>query len=156
MKHLESVGYGAHSHEEVWNLVLGLTPELNKLALDLLPSIKEYKRLMILIGASALQEDSRESVARLANELALATGHSARRIAIHYSDARNDVLIRQIIRQTQILGSQATLVVIQGMNIENARSLRIAYRALRNSCTALWQFEFAPEGNPLTLVGGRA
>lgn len=154
MKHIDVEGNGLHSHEEVWNLVPGLTPELAKLALDLLPSMKRYKRLIILIGAASLKGDSEKQVSALAHELTTVAGQTARLIAVRHAEAMNDGLVGQIVRETQMLGSHASVVALHGVDAEAARSLRVAYRALRNSCTALWQFEFVPEGNPLTLVGG--
>lgn len=157
MKHIDIVGNGLHSHEEVWNLVPGLTPELSKLAMDLLPSMKRYKRLIILIGAASLSGDAEQQVTALAQELAMVAGQTARLIAVSYEGASTDALIGQIVRETQLLGSQASVIALHGVDGEAARSLRVAYRTLRNSCTALWQFEFVPEGNPLTLVvGGRS
>jgi len=154
MKHIDITGNGVHSHEEVWNLVPGLTPELGKLALDLLPSMKRYKRLIILIGAASLSGDPEKQVTALAEELAMVAGQTARLIAVRYAEAMNDGLIGQIVRETQMLGSQASVIALHGVDGEAARSLRVAYRVLRNSCTALWQFEFVPEGNPLTFVAG--
>lgn len=157
MKHIDIATNGLHSHEEVWSLVPGLTPELGKLALDLLPSMKRYKRLIILIGAASLSGDAEKQVAALAEELAMVAGQTARLIAVRYEGASKDALIGQIVRETQILGSQASVIALHGVDGEAARGLRTAYRSLRNSCTALWQFEFVPEGNPLTLVtGGRS
>lgn len=154
MKHIDIAGNGLHSHEEVWNLVPGLTPELGKLALDLLPSMKRYKRLIILIGAASLNDSAEKHVRALAEELALVAGQTARIIAIRHGESLRDGLVGQILLETEILGRQAGRIALHGVDGEAARSLRIAYRTLRNSCTALWQFEFVPEGNPLTLVAG--
>ena len=154
MKHIDLDGNGAHSHEEVWNLVPGLTPELGKLALDLLPSMKRYKRLIIAIGAASLSGDSEKQVTASAEELAMVAGQTARLIAVRYAEAMNDALIGQIVHQTQMLGSQASVIALRGVDGEAARSLREAYRTLRNTCTALWQYEFVPEGNPMTLLAG--
>ena len=154
MKHIDIAGNGAHSHEEVWNLLPGLTPELSKLAMDLLPSMKRYKRLIILIGAASLSGDVEKQVSAFAEELAMVAGQTTRMIGVRYADAMNDVLISQIVRETQMLGSQASVIALHGVDAEAARSLRVAYRTLRNSCTALWQFEFVPEGNPLPNVAG--
>jgi len=154
MKHIDTAGNGAHSHEEVWNLVPGLTPELSKLAMDLLPSMKRYKRLIISIGAASLSGDVEQQVGSYAEELAMAAGQTARMIGVRYADSMNDVLIAQIVRETQMLGSQASVIALHGVDGAAVRSLRVAYRTLRNSCTALWKFEFVPEGNPLTFVAG--
>lgn len=154
MKHIDIDSNGLHSHDEVWNLVPGLTPELSKLAADLLPSMKRYKRLIILIGAASLSGDTEKQVTGFAQELAMVAGQTARLVAVRYEGASTDVLIGQIVRETQMLGSQANVIALRGVDGEAARSLRIAYRTLRNSCTALWQFEFVPEGNPLTSVAG--
>lgn len=152
MKHIETVG--SHSHEEVWNLVPGLTPDLQKLAEDLLPAMKRYKQLIIGIGAAALKDSVSGEIASLARELARISGQTARDVAVRYEDAAHDVLVGQIVRETQLMGSQASVIALLGVNADSARALRVAYRNLRNSCTALWQFEFAPEGNPLTSVAG--
>jgi hypothetical protein len=154
MKHADIVGKGSHSHEEVWNLVPRLTPELGKLAIDLLPSMKRYKRLIIAIGAAWLCGDSEKQVTALAEELAVVAGHTARLIAVRYEGISTDVLIGQIVRETQVLASQASLIALHGVDGEVARALRVTYRALRNSCTALWQYEFVPEGNPLPMMAG--
>lgn len=154
MKHIDIAGNGLHSHEEVWNLVPGLTPELRNLAVDLLPSMKQYKRLIILIGAASLQGDAEKQVTVLAQELARLAGQTARLVAVRHAEAMNDGLVGQIVRETQMLGSQASVIALHGVDGAAARSLHVAYRTLRNSCTALWQFEFVPEGNPLTLVAG--
>ncbi len=154
MKHINIAGSGLHSHEEVWNLVPGLTPELTKLAMDLLPSMKRYKRLIVLIGAASLSGGAEKQVTDSAQELAMMAGQMARLIAVRYEGASTDALIGQIVRETQMLGSQASVIALHGADAEVARSLRVAYRALRNSCTALWQYEFVPEGNPLTSVAG--
>ncbi len=154
MKHIDIIGNGAHSHEEVWNLVPGLAPELGKLALDLLPSMKRYKRLIILIGAASLSGDVEKQVTALAQELATVAGQTARLIAVRYEGASTDALIGQIVRETQMLGSQASVIALHGVDGEAARSLRVAYRTLRNSCTTLWQYEFVPEGNSLSFVTG--
>ena len=157
MKHIDIAGNGPHSHEEVWNVVPGLTPKLSKLAMDLLPSMKRYKRLIILIGAASLTGDTEKRVTGLAQELAMVAGETAQLIASRYESATTDVLISQIARETQMLRSQANVIALQGVDGEAARSLRVAYRTLRNSCTALWQYEFVPEGNPLPmLAGGRS
>ena len=157
MKHIDIAGNGSHSHEEVWNLVHGLPPELSKLAMNLLPSMKRYKRLIILIGAASLTGDTDKRVTGLAQELAMVAGETAQLIASRYESATTDVLISQIARETQMLRSQANVIALQGVDGEAARSLRVAYRTLRNSCTALWQYEFVPEGNPLPmLAGGRS
>ncbi len=155
MKHTDIAANGSHSHEEVWNVVPGLTPELSKLAMDLLPSMKRYKRLIILIGAASLTGDTEKRVTGLAQELAMVAGETAQLIAARYESATTDVLIGQIVRETQMLRSQANVIVLQGVGGETARSLRVAYRTLRNSCTALWQYEFMPEGNPLPKVARR-
>lgn len=154
MKHIDIAGNGLHSHEEVWNVVPGLTPELTNLAMDLLPAMKRYKRLIIMIGAASLSGDAEQQVTGHAQELATAAGQTARLIAVRYEGASKDALISQIVRETQMLGSQASVIALHGVDGEAARSLRVAYRTLRNSCTALWQYEFVPEGNPLTLVAG--
>jgi len=154
MKHIDIAGNGAHSHEEVWDLVPGLTPELEKLALDLLPSMKNYKRLIIAIGAASLSGDAEVQVTAYVEELATVAGQTARLIAVRYAGSMNDGLIGQIVRETQMLGSQASVIALNGVDGEAARSLRVAYRTLRNSCTSLWQYEFVPEGNPLTLMAG--
>lgn len=154
MKHLDIVGNGLHSHEEVWNVVPGLTPELSTLAMDLLPSMKRYKRLIILIGAASLTGDVEKRVTGLAQELAMVAGETAQLIATKYEGATTDVLIGQILRETLMLRSQANVIALQGAGAETARSLRVAYRTLRNSCTALWQYEYVPEGNPLPKVAG--
>lgn len=154
MKHTEIAGSGLHSHEEVWNLVPGLTPELNKLAVDILPTMKRYKRLIISIGAASLSGDSEEQVRVLAEELARVADLAAKLIAMRYSAASEDALIGQIVRETQMLGSQASVIALHGVDGEAARSLRVAYRSLRNSCTALWLYEFVPEGNPLPKALG--
>lgn len=156
MKHIDIAGNGLHSHEEVWNVVPGLTPELTNLAMDLLPAMKRYKRLIIMIGAASLSGDAEKQVTGHAQELATVAGQTARLIAVRYEGASKDALISQIVRETQMLGSQASVIALHGVDGEAARSLRVAYRTLRNSCTALWQYEFVPEGNPLTLVGGRS
>lgn len=154
MKHIDIAGNGLHSHEEVWNVVHGLPPMLTNLAFDLLPSMKRYKRLIILIGAASLTGDAEKQVSGLAQELATVAGRTARLIADRYEGASPDALIGQIIRETQMLGSQASVIALHGVDGEAARSLRVAYRTLRNSSTALWQYEFVPEGNPLSLVAG--
>ena len=154
MKNINASRSGEHSHEEVWNLVPGLTPQLGALARDLLPAMKRYKRLIILIGAVSLNDGAEEKVSALAEELASVAGQTARVIAVRYAEAMNDGFIGQIVRETQILGNQAHEITLHGIDGAAAGSLRIAYRTLRNSCTALWQFEFVPEGNPLTLVAG--
>lgn len=143
-----------HSHEEVWNVVPGLSPELNQLALDLLPTMKRAKRLVIRIGAAGLQGDSPKGVVALAYELAAICNESAERTATRYEGAVTDGLIGQIVRDTKFLGDQANLIATFGMDGESARSLRLAYRAFRNSCALLWFFEFAPEGRPRFLRGG--
>ena len=87
----------------------------------------------------------------------MVAGETAQLIASRYESATTDVLISQIARETQMLRSQANVIALQGVDGEAARSLRVAYRTLRNSCTALWQYEFVPEGNPLPmLAGGRS
>ena len=154
MKHIDIAGNGLHSHEEVWNVVPELTPELGKLAMDLLPSMKRYKRLIILIGAASLSGDAEKQVTGLAQELAMVAGQTARLIAVRYDGASTDALIGQIVRETQMLGSQASVIALHGVDGEAARSLRVAYRKLRSSCTALWQYEFVPEGKPLPMVAG--
>ena len=151
MKHLDIPQNGSHSHEEVWNLVPDLTPELRNLAKDLLPSMKRYKRLIILIGAASLTGGTEKGVRKYAEELAIVAGQTARGIGVRYASAINDALIGQIVRETELLGSRATAMALYGVDVGAAKSLRLAYRTLRNSCTALWQFEFVPEGNPLTL-----
>lgn len=154
MKHIDIPGNGSHSHEEVWNLVHGLPPQLTNLAFELLPSMKRYKRLIIMIGAASLSGDSGEKVTVLAHELAKVAGQSAQMITESCEIASSDPVISQIVRQTKMLGSQASVIALHGVDGEAARSLRVAYRNLRNSCTALWQYEFVPEGNPLPKVAG--
>ncbi len=157
MKHIDIAGNGLHSHEEVWNLVPGLTPELNKLATDLLPSMKRYKRLIISIAAASLTGDTEKQVTRVAQDLAMIAGETARLVETRYPDASTDVLISEIVRQTLNLRSQANLIALHGIDGKTTSGLRDAYRNLRNTCTALWQFEFVPEGNPLpSLAGGRS
>lgn len=154
MKHIVAVGNGAHSHEEVWNLVHGLPPQLTNLAFDLLPSMKRYKRLIIMIGAASLSGDAEKKVTGYAQELAQVAGQTSRMIADCFEGASVDPLMIQLVRETQILRSQGNVIALHGIDAESARSLRIAYRNLRNSCTALWQYEFVPEGNPLPKVAG--
>jgi hypothetical protein len=154
MKHIDIAGSGAHSHEEVWNLVHGLPPQLTNLAFDLLPSMKRYKRLIIMIGAASLSGDAEEKVTLLAKELAKVANQTAKVIADNCEKASSDPLIDQIVRETKMLASQANVIALHGVDGEAARSLRVAYRTLRNSCTALWQYEFVPEGNPLPKVAG--
>jgi hypothetical protein len=154
MKHIDTAASGAHSHEEVWNLVHGLTPELNKLAMDLLPSMKRYKRLIVMIGAASLSGDLEKQVTSLAQELAMVAGQTAQLIESRYEGASTDALIGQIVCETKMLASQANVIALHGVDGEAARSLRVAYRTLRNSCTALWQYEFVPEGNPMPKVAG--
>ena len=154
MKHIDIAGNGSHSHEEVWNIVHGLPPELTNLAFDLLPSIKRYKRLIIMIGAASLSGDSEEKVAVLAQELAKVAGQTAKMITDSCERASTDPVISQIVRETKMLASQANVIALHGVDAEAARSLRVAYRSLRSSCTVLWQYEFVPEGNPLPMVAG--
>ena len=145
---------GGHSHEEVWNLVPGLTPELGQLAREILPSMKQYKRLIILIAAASLNGDSESQIKVLANELVGLANQTSMRIIADHPDSANDGFISQIVRETKILGNVAGVIALRGIDGSIAYSLRIAYRTLRNSCTALWQFEFVPEGNPLSMVAG--
>lgn len=157
MKNLGGAGsllVAEHSHEEIWNLAPGLNPQLEQLAHDLLPAMKRYKRLIILIGAASLSGGAETQVTALAQELATVSGQTARLIAIRYAEAMDDGFIGQIVRETQMVGREATAIALYGMDGESARLLRVAYRTLRNSCSALWQFEFVPEGNPLYLVAG--
>lgn len=154
MKHIDIPGSGSHNHEEAWNLVHGLPPELTNLAFDLLPSIKRYKRLIIMIGAASLSGDSEEKVTVLAQELAKVASQTAKMITDTCERASTDPVIIQIVRETKMLGSQASVIALHGVDGQAARSLRVAYRTLRNSCTALWQYEFVPEGNPLPKALG--
>ena len=154
MKHIDIAGNGSHSHEEVWNIVHGLPPELTNLAFDLLPSIKRYKRLIIMIGAASLSGDAEEKVTVLAKELAKVANQSAQMISDSCERASTDPVISQIVRETKMLASQANVIALHGVDGEAARSLRVAYRALRGSCTVLWQYEFVPEGNPMPMVAG--
>lgn len=154
MKHIDIAAGGSHSHEEVWNLVHGLPPQLTNLAFDLLPSMKRYKRLIIMIGAASLSGETEEKVILLAKELAKVADQTARRIGDNCEKATTDPLIGQIVRETKMLASQANVIALRGVDADAARSLRLAYRTLRNSCTALWQYEFVPEGNPLPMVAG--
>ena len=154
MKHIDIPGNGSHSHEEVWNIVHGLPPELTNLAFDLLPSIKRYKRLIIMIGASSLSGDAEEKVTLLAKELAKVASQSAQMISDSCERSSSDPVISQIVRETKMLASQANVIALHGVDGEAARSLRMAYRALRSSCTVLWQYEFVPEGNPMPMVAG--
>ena len=154
MKHIDIPVNGSHSHEEVWNIVHGLPPELTNLAFDLLPSMKRYKRLIIMIGAASLSGDSEEKVTRLAKELAKVAGQTAQMITDSSERASSDPVISQIVRETKMLASQANVIALRGIDGEAARSLRVAYRSLRSSCTVLWQYEFVPEGNPMPMVAG--
>ena len=154
MKHVEVSGNGAHSHEEVWNVVHGLPPMLTNLAFDLLPSMKRYKRLIIMIGAASLSGDAEKEVTGYAKELAGVASQTAEMILDCCDGAVTDPVISQIVRETQVLASQADLLAFHGIDADAARDLRLAYRNLRRSCTALWQYEFVPEGNPLPQVAG--
>jgi hypothetical protein len=154
MKHIDIAANGSHSHEEVWNLVHGLPPQLTNLAFDLLPSMKRYKRLIIMIGAASLSGDAEQQVTGFAEELAKVAAQTAQMITANCEMALTDPLISQIVRETKMLGSQASVIALHGVDGDAARSLRVAYRTLRNSCTALWQYEFVPEGNPLPKVAG--
>lgn len=154
MKHIDIPGNGSHSHEEVWNIVHGLPPQLTNLAFDLLPSMKRYKRLIIMIGAASLSGDAEQQVTGLAEELARVAGQTARMITDSCERASSDPVISQIVRETKLLASQASVIALHGVDGEAARSLRVAYRSLRSSCTVLWQYEFVPEGNPLPMVAG--
>jgi hypothetical protein len=155
MKHIEITGNGMHSHEEVWNLVPGLTPELGRLALDLLPSMKQSKRLIIRIGAEALQEKSPENIRALAYELAAVVSDSAKRITDKYETASGEGPVGQIVRNLKYLAETADHIVTFGMDGESAKSLRLGYRAFRNSCALMWFYEFAPEGRTKFLRGVR-
>jgi len=154
MKHIDIPGSGSHSHEEVWNLVHGLPPQLTNLAFDLLPSMKRYKRLIIMIGAASLSGDAEKQVTGLAQELAKVAAQTAQMILDCCDGASTDPVISQIVRETKMLGSQASVIALHGVDGQAARALRVAYRTLRNSCTVLWQYEFVPEGNPLPKVAG--
>jgi hypothetical protein len=155
MKHMDVIANGFHSHEEIWNLVPDLTPELKQLAIVVLPSMRSYKRLITLIGASAILGTSKEQVSIAAHQLMNVAGKSAREIAIQFANSKQDILISQIVRETQELGNQAKFIATHGVDAAAARSLRGAFRALRNSCTALWEFEYVPEGNPLSGIGAQ-
>jgi hypothetical protein len=155
MKHMDVIANGFHSHEEIWNLVPDLTPELKQLAIEVLPSMRSYKRLITLIGASAILGTSKEQVSIAAHQLMNVAGKSAREIAIQFANSKQDILISQIVRETQELGNQANFIATHGVDAAAARSLRGAFRALRNSCTALWEFEYVPEGNPLSGIGAQ-
>ena len=154
MKHIDIPGNGAHSHEEVWNVVHGLPPMLTNLAFEILPSMKRYKRLIIMIGAASLSGDAEKQVTGYAQELARVAGQTARIILDCCDGAATDPVLSQIVRETKVLASQANVVAFHGVNAEAARELRVAYRTLRASCAALWQYEFVPEGNPLPQVAG--
>ncbi|MDP1720065.1 MAG: hypothetical protein Q8L08_03585 [Candidatus Nanopelagicaceae bacterium] len=142
-----------HSHEEVWNVVPGLSPELNQLAHDLLPTMKRAKRLVIRIGAAGLQGDSPNGVVALAYELAAICSESAEQIAHRYEGAAKDGPIGQIVRDLKFLAESANHIATFGMDGESAKALRLGYRAFRNSCALLWFYEFAPEGRPRFLRG---
>ena len=142
-----------HSHEEVWNLVPGLNAELKQLARDLLPAIKRSKRLVIRLGAASLQDELPEVIVAFSYELAATCNDSVRQITDRYEGALNDGLIGQIVRDLKSLGAQANSIVTFGMDGESARSMRLAYRTFRNSCSVLWLFEFAPEGRPRFIRG---
>lgn len=154
MKQIDIAGDGSHSHEEVWNVVPGLSPELNQMARDLLPTLKRAKRLVIRIGAAGLQGDSSKGVVALAYELAAICHESAEQITARYEGAVKDGVVGQIVRDAKFLGDQANLIATFGLDGESARSLRLAYRSFRNSSALLWFFEFAPEGRPRFLRGG--
>lgn len=143
-----------HSHQEVWNLVPGLDRELNHLAHDLLPTMKQAKRLVIRIGAEALQGKSPENVAALAYELAAVATDATRRVTNKFEGAKGDGPVGQIVRDLKFLAERSHHIANFGMDGESAKSLRLAYRAFRNSCALLWLFEFAPEGRPRFLRSG--
>lgn len=156
MKNLGGAGsplVAEHSHEEIWNLAPGLNPQLEQLAHDLLPAMKRYKRLIIRIGAAGLTGGSLMGVEALAQELADVCSSSALLVTNRYEGALGEGLIGQIVRETKILGHHASAIASFGVDGDSARSLRLAYRALRNSCAGLWLFEFAPEGRPQFLRG---
>ncbi|MDP1711541.1 MAG: hypothetical protein Q8K86_03675 [Candidatus Nanopelagicaceae bacterium] len=142
-----------HSHEEVWNLVPGLDRELSHLAHDLLPTMKQCKRLVIRIGAEALQGKSPENVAALAYELAAVATEAERRITNKFEGARGDGPIGQIVRNLKFLAERANHIATFGMDGESAKALRLGYRAFRNACALMWFYEFAPEGRPRFLRG---
>lgn len=142
-----------HSHEEVWNLVPGLNRELNQLARDFLPTMKRSKRLVIAIGAESLVGGQEVRVKTLAYELAAVCSDSLKLLNDRYTETSRDGLIGQVVRDTKVLGSIASLIETNGMDGESAQALRLAYRAFRNSCAGLWLFEFAPEGRPRFLAG---
>ncbi|HEX7404906.1 MAG TPA: hypothetical protein VF307_03165 [Candidatus Nanopelagicaceae bacterium] len=145
----------SHSHEEVWNLAPGLSPEFTYLAQDLLPAMKQYKRLIIRIGAASLGSSSSPAIETLGQELSSVCNNSVMLMTDRYASALDEGLVGQIIRETTSLGNQAMLISSFGMDGESARSLRLAYRALRSSCALLWLYEFAPEGRP-QFVGGQS
>lgn len=143
-----------HGHEEVWNLVPGLNAELNLLAHELLPTMKQAKRLVIRIGAEGLQEKSPENVAALAYELAAVVTDAAKRVTNKFEGARGDGLVGQIVRDLKYLAEKAHHIATFGIDGESAKSLRLGYRAFRTSCALLWLYEFAPEGRPRFSRGG--
>jgi hypothetical protein len=135
-----------HSHAERWAPAVGMQLELKGLARDMLPVLKNTKRLMIGLAALAIDESNRARVPGIARELSLLSHQSAQTINAHQDNPVEVVVAGPIVASLHQLEVWAQVAAQHGLGAETASGLRAAYRSLRSSCQVLWPSELIPEG----------
>jgi hypothetical protein len=142
-----------HHHAERWRRQPGLRPDLDGLADQVLPALREIKRRIVGLGAVALDPARRTEVAEVARGLADSCERCATGLREQRYTARAAVLAAEIVGSLDEVRGCAGAAYGYGLSAPVATALAGAYRDLRTRCAGLWPCELAFEGRSADDIG---